>query len=65
MTGGAASGDDGTIGASRPYTRHHSPFRSVAALSGTATAHGFSITRHTVWSDGSDTILIAEWVAES
>jgi len=65
MMDGKTSGDDGVIGASRPYPRTHSPFRSVAALSRTAFAHGFSITRHTTWSDESDTVLIAEWAPES
>ncbi|MGB4136532.1 MAG: hypothetical protein WA971_08205 [Microbacterium sp.] len=36
------------------------PFRSVEALSDTFEALGFALRRHVDWTDGTDTVLIAE-----
>ncbi|MFC4137329.1 MULTISPECIES: class I SAM-dependent methyltransferase [unclassified Microbacterium] len=43
-----------------PYPVDHSPFQSREALAATFAELGFSPRRHTVWSDGDETVLIAE-----
>lgn len=60
-TDGAHSRDEEAGSAHRPYPRRHLPFRTIEDLSRTAASYGFDITRHTTWTDGIDTLLIAEW----
>lgn len=43
------------------YPANHRPFETLDQLT-TAAAHGFTITRSTVWTDDVDRLLIAEWV---
>lgn len=60
-TNGAHSRDEEAGSAHRPYLRRHLPFRTIEDLSRTAASYGFNISRHTTWTDGADTVLIAEW----
>lgn len=60
-TNGAHSRDVEAGSAHRPYLRRHLPFRTIEDLSRTAASYGFNISRHTTWTDGADTVLIAEW----
>lgn len=60
-TDGAPSTDAKADASHRPYPRRHLPFRTIAELSQTAASYGFGIARHTAWTDGADTVLIAEW----
>lgn len=61
-TDGVPSRDADEHTAARPYPRQHLPFHTVVHLARTAASHGFNITRHTTWTDGADTVLIAEWM---
>lgn len=44
----------------RPYPRDHEPYAGAAVLTATFAALGFVVRRHEEWSDGHDTLLIAE-----
>ena len=46
----------------RPYISDYRPLRTVEAYSETFASLGFRLTRHSVWADGVDTVLIAELV---
>lgn len=43
-----------------PYPVVHDPFRSPEALAATVAPAGFTVGRTTTWTDGHDTLLIAE-----
>jgi ubiquinone/menaquinone biosynthesis C-methylase UbiE len=43
-----------------PYRREHAPYADADALAATFGRFGFRLARHTEWSDGTDTLLIAE-----
>lgn len=60
-TDGAPSRDAEERTTARPYPRRHLPFCTIEDLSRTAASFGFEITRHTTWTNGADTVLIAEW----
>lgn len=60
-TDGAVSENASAGGGTRPYPRRHTPFRSIEVLSRTASSQGFEVTRSTNWTDGTDSVLIAEW----
>jgi len=48
-----------------PYRRDHAPYASVDALAATFRAFGFSLSRHTGWTDQRDTLLLAEMIPTS
>ena len=43
-----------------PYLRDHEPYADPVALNASFGRFGFRLTRHAEWSDGVDTVLIAE-----
>lgn len=45
-----------------PYQRDHEPYADPETLASSFQRFGFRLTRHTKWSDGIDTVLIAELV---
>ncbi|WP_341941922.1 methyltransferase domain-containing protein [Microbacterium sp. LWH10-1.2] len=49
----------------RTYPSDHDPYASVPAISATLAPHGFGLRAHRNWTDGTDAVLIAEFVAES
>lgn len=49
----------------RPYPVSHAPFASPDELERTVARLGFAVVRHESWSDGEDTVLIAELVARA
>lgn len=55
----------GRNGPDRPYPLDHAPYASAAAIAESFAPLGFRQTRCTTWTDGNDTVLIAEFVAES
>lgn len=44
----------------RPYAVDHERFGSVDALAATFAPLGFNLSRHRIWTDGTDSVLIAE-----
>lgn len=47
----------------RPYISDYTPLRTLEAFTATFATWGFALTRHTVWADDVDTVLIAELAA--
>ncbi|MFK3678861.1 class I SAM-dependent methyltransferase [Microbacterium sp. NPDC090218] len=43
-----------------PYPREHAPYADPAALAESFRPFGFRVVRHREWTDGTDTVLIAE-----
>ena len=43
-----------------PYPLRHDKFRTPEGLAAAAAAHWFRLRRSTTWSDGFDTLLVAE-----
>lgn len=48
----------------RPYPRHHEPYSSPTRIAATFEHHGFALRRHRDWSDGTDDLLLAEFVVD-
>ncbi|WP_217184263.1 class I SAM-dependent methyltransferase [Streptomyces sp. AC495_CC817] len=48
-----------------PYPRDHAPYASPDRISAVFAPYGFRLRGHTRWSDDTDAVLIAEFVAES
>jgi ubiquinone/menaquinone biosynthesis C-methylase UbiE len=48
---------------SHPYPRDHAPYATVEALAATFRPFGFELEAHSEWSDGTDSVLIADFIA--
>ncbi len=51
--------------ADRPYDRDHEPYSSAARIAETFGRYGFTLRRHRDWTDGTDDVLIAEFVMDA
>jgi ubiquinone/menaquinone biosynthesis C-methylase UbiE len=47
----------------RPYISDYTALRTLEAYTATFASSGFAVTRHTVWADAVDTVLVAELTA--
>lgn len=48
---------------SHPYPREHAPYATAEAIAATFRPYGFELHDHSAWSDGTDSVLIAEFIA--
>lgn len=47
---------------SRPYPTDHDPYAGAKAIAATFAPHGFTLADHLTWTDGTDTVLIADFL---
>lgn len=47
----------------RPYPTDHDPYAGAEAIAATFALHGFTLASHTTWTDGTDTVLIADFLS--